>query len=210
MKRLAQPRTWPIEKKEKKYIAIPLGKKHTESISLVCALRDMLHLVKTRKEARNLIRENCVFIDNKAAKDEKIAVGLFDIVALPKIKKFYRLVLSNGKLQFEEIAETNKKICKIIGKKILKGGKIQLNLYDGKNFISDKKEIAVGDSVIVDIVQNKITGHLPLKKGATLLVISGKYASQQGKLLELEKNKAILQCENKKLEVPKKNLFVIG
>ena len=49
------------------------------------------------------------------------------------------MVLKNEKLNIEEIkeSEANTKVAKIIEKKMLKGKRIQINLSDGRNFLSN-------------------------------------------------------------------------
>ena len=71
-----------------------------------------------------------MLINNKAVKDEKIGITLFDTISIVPSKIYYRLELSEkGKFELKKINEdeANKKIAKIINKKILPGKKIQLN-----------------------------------------------------------------------------------
>ncbi|RLG17249.1 hypothetical protein DRN75_03925, partial [Nanoarchaeota archaeon] len=53
----------------------------------------------------------------------------------------YRVVLSNGKLDAVEIdkSECDKKFVKVIGKQVVKGGKVQYKLSSGRVLLSDKK-----------------------------------------------------------------------
>ena len=55
--------------------------------------------------------------------------------------------------------ESSLKLCKIKGKNLMKG-KINLNLHDGRNIITDNKEIKVGDSVLIELPAQKINQHL--------------------------------------------------
>jgi len=52
----------------------------------------------------------------------------------------------NKKLQLLKIEpeESNKKICKVIGKKVLKNKKVQLNLFDGRNILVKEDKFSVG------------------------------------------------------------------
>ena len=101
--------------------------------------------------------------------------------------------------------EASCKICKIIGKKILRGGKVQINLHDGKNFLYGEGK--VNDSVLVDLKKNKITKILPLKKGAFVFVISGKHTGEKGKVIEKTKDLIIIKNE-KEIKTTISNIFV--
>ena len=126
LKRLASPKWWPIERKIKKYITTPRGSHPRKlSIPLAILIRDILKLVETSIEARNVIKRGNILVDWKIRKDTHYAVGLFDVVEIPMLEKSWRAIPKNG-LTFIEIPkkENRLKICKIIDKKILKGNKI--------------------------------------------------------------------------------------
>jgi len=104
----------------------------------------------------------------------------------------------------------NFKISKIINKKILKGKKIQLNLGDGRNFLSDIK-CSVNDSVLIDLKKRKIEKCLPLKEKAEILVFAGKHSGKKGKInkMDLKKKTAELLFKDGKINVLIKQLIVI-
>lgn len=141
-----------------------------------------------------------------------------DVLSIPNLKKFYRVLASPKGLRLIEISEKDSKlkILKIKNKKLLKGGKTQLNFHDGKNLIVEKEVYKTGDSVLVELPSMRIVESLKLEKGITGMIIKGKNA---GKLAEvknivisrtLEPNKVVCECENKKLEVTIDHFFVIG
>jgi small subunit ribosomal protein S4e len=106
--------------------------------------------------------------------------------------------------------EMYKKPAKIIGKRIIKGGKSQINLYDGKNLImnsKDAKPISVGDTLIINLKENKIENHIKLEKGALVFVVGGKHQGEKGKIISID-GKIIVKNE-KEFEVAKQNIFVI-
>jgi len=210
LKRMAMPRSWPLPRKGSKYVTKPLpGKKIEYALPICIILRDILKIATTKKEVKKILLAKEVFVDNKIIKDILFPVGLFDIIALPKINKYYRMEFSRkGKLKIEEIKENEAytKPCKIIGKKILKKGKIQINLYDGKNFLYDKGK--VNDSVIIDLKQNKIVKHLPLKEGSFVYVIKGKYVGVKGKVVKKEENFVTIK-DSKQIKIAASNVFVI-
>jgi ribosomal protein S4E len=145
--------------------------------------------------------------------DERKNVLLLDTVALIPQKEFYRLSLSlNGKFKLEKIKEieANKKVSKIINKKILKKKKTQLNLGDGRNFLS---EVAckVGDSALINFKDKKVEKCVPLKEKSTVLVFAGKHSGKKGVIekFNLERKMATLKVEEGSINVLIKQLMAL-
>jgi small subunit ribosomal protein S4e len=211
LKRQKIPKNWPIPRKGTTYIVRPnfglrLG------VPLLIVLRDMLKIAKNRKEVKKAIHEKKILINGKIIRDEKEGIQLFDKIGLMPLKKYYKMNLSDkGKFTLNEIKEedANQKIAKIINKKILKGKKVQLNLSDGRNFLSDIK-CKVNDSVSIDLKNKKIKKCLPLEKNAKIVVIAGKHAGKRGNLIELkpERKMAELKINNKKMNILIKHIIV--
>lgn len=209
MKRIAMPKSWPIARKGAKYVAVGKGKKKELAMPLLLALRDVLKIVKTKAEAKKILAE--VFIDNKKAKSLKHAVGIFDVVEIPKIKKVFRMSISErGKLFMQEIKEqeAKEKTCKVIGKKMLRGKKLQINLHDGRNYIYEKG-IKVNDSVVIDLEKNKIKEILPLKKNAKIFFIAGKHQGSNGIILDIKGNEILIKIRDKETKTNAKNIIVL-
>lgn len=189
VKRTKMPKTWPIARKgkRKRFIAKP---EHAagKSITVLAILRDLLKIVNTRKEAKFIVNNGNVLINNKIRKNEKFPVFAFDTINLTKLNKYYRLEIVNKKYVLTEIdsKKAELKITKIIGKKVLSKEKIQLNLEDGTNLIYNK-EFKVGDSVLYNTKQDKVEKVLPLKLKSKIEIISGKHAGEKGEILSIEK-----------------------
>ena len=211
LKRQKMPKSWPIARKGTKYVVRPSFGLKT-GVPLLIVLRDMLKIAKNRKEVKIAIHEKKILINNKISKDEKESIQLFDKIGLISSKKYYKMNLSDkGKFILEDIKEedANQKIAKIINKKILKGKKVQLNLSDGRNFISDIK-CKVNDSVSIDFKNKKIKKCLPLEKNAKIVVVAGKHSGKRGSLIELkpERKMAELKINNKKMNILIKHIIV--
>ncbi len=205
---------WPIARKGTKYITIASHAKN-KSIPLVFILRDILKIAKTKKEANFFVLQGEVKVNNQIRRDVKFPVQVFDVVNLEKAKKNYRLEIVNKKFALKEISEkeAENKIVKIIGKTILQGKKIQMNLEDGQNFLY-KKDFKLGDSVLLNTKKQIVEKILPLKKGSKMEVISGKHAGEKGNLKEIinfERTKQyIIKLEDKEVGLPFKAILVIG
>ncbi len=210
LKRQKIPKNWPIRRKGTAYVVRPnfnIGK----GIPVLIVLRDILKIASKRKEVKKIIHAKHILLNNKPVKDEKNNVLLFDVINVVPAKKFYRMDLSDkGKFMIDEIneKEAEKKISKIINKKILKGKKIQLNLSDGRNFLSDMK-CDVNDSVLINILKNKIESIIPLKEKAEVVVFEGKHAGEKGVLSKIKNKTAQVKIGKNDIEILIKQLMAI-
>ncbi len=196
LKRLAAPAFWPIRRKEKVWVVKPSPGPHPSdrSIPLLVVVRDMLGLAKTGKEASVIISEGKIKIDGKIRRDRRFPVGLMDVVEIPALNKVYRVVPSTHRMfTFQPINDKEKtfKLCRIENKKTVKGGKIQLNLHDGRNLLLKPEETGgngykVLDVLKIDLSTNQILDHLKFEKGMYAVVIGGKNVGKHGILTEIE------------------------
>jgi small subunit ribosomal protein S4e len=205
---------WPIPRKGNKYVALSTHNKK-ESMPLVVIARDILKVVKNRKELKGIISERKVLVNHKIIKETNYPVGLFDIITFPDSNKNYKAVLSkNKKMDFKEVSqkESQTKVYRINGRVKLGKDKIQLNLIEGKNIIS-KEKVKTGDSVVLNLKDNKIIKIILLEKGRTVFVIKGKHMGVEGKITEIVerggKSIAKISYEDKKINVWIKNIIVM-
>jgi small subunit ribosomal protein S4e len=209
LKRQKVPKSWPIARKGNTYVV----KAKSKGIPLLIALRDILNLAQNKKEVKQAIHKKDILISGKIARDEKNSIELFDILTIIPSKENYQLNLSNfGKYIFNKIEEKNTKIkiAKIIGKKSLKSKKTQLNLLDGRNYLSEN-ECKVNDSVIIDLTKNKISKILILKEKANILAIGGKHAGITGKIEKIIPQLKMVEINDgkKKFRILIKQLMVV-
>lgn len=212
LKRQEVPKNWPIYRKGTKYVVRP-DINPEAGIPLLVILRDVLKIVQSRKEARRAIFLKQILVNSKIPKDEKNPVLLFDTISLVPAKKSYRMDLSEkGKFKLREIneSEANRKPVKVVGKKILKGKITQLNLQDGRNFLSDIK-CGINDSVLISFKEKKIEKCLPLKENSRAIVFDGKHSGKSGHIKTVDLHKKIVELEtnnNEKINVLLKQIIV--
>jgi small subunit ribosomal protein S4e len=205
------PKKWPIERKGTTYIVKPkFGTK--EGVPVLIILREMTKLAQNRREVKRIIHARQILVNEKAVKDEKSNVLFLDTINIIPLKKCYRLELSeSGKFYLNEIkeSEASKKIAKVINKKLLKGKKLQLNLSDGRNFLSDLK-CKTNDSVLINLKTGKIEKCIPLKEKAEVIVFSGKHVGDKGQIisLDLEDKTAKIKSNEKEVNVLINQLLV--
>ncbi|MBS3138081.1 30S ribosomal protein S4e [Candidatus Woesearchaeota archaeon] len=212
LKSLCAPRTWHIQRKERRYIAKPSRGTHGQDLSmpLVVVLRDVLGMSRTRFELKKAMRQKEVLIDGKKMLDERFPVGLFDVLSVGA--QHYRMIInSKGRVIPLPISqsEAGMKICKVKSKQLVKNGKTQITFHDGKTMITDTK-MRVGDSVVLQLPQRTISKVLAPTEGSQIYLMKGKHSGTVGKLIELKKESAVYSVGEKQDTTPKKYLVVVG
>jgi small subunit ribosomal protein S4e len=118
---------------------------------------------------------------------------------------------TKGKLIIIEISENEAKLkpCKIRGKSQLKG-KIQLNLFDGRNVPIEKGDFKVGDTVLIEVPSQKIKDTIKLEKGNLIYLTGGKRVGDIGTVEDIKRNKIMFKIGNESVETSKEYAFAIG
>ena len=215
IKRLAAPKTWQIRRKGMNFITKPAPGPHSidTGMPLSILLKEVLNYANTTKEVKKILNTNEIKIDGKARKDFRFPVGIFDIIEFTNINECFRVVLNRkGKIDLLKInkEESLLKPCKIIGKTIVRG-KMQLNLFDGKNILADKNLYKVGDTLLLSLPGQKISKHLKLDKKSAIFLTGGKHIGEIGNVEDIVENKVIYKNNKGDLiETSKKYAFVIG
>ncbi|MHC1605364.1 MAG: 30S ribosomal protein S4e [Candidatus Methanofastidiosia archaeon] len=189
LKRTCAPRQWKIHRKERIWTIKNIPGPHSSELSvpITFILRDYLGYAKNVREVKKILNDGLVVINGKTRKDYRYPVGLMDIVEIPRMEEYYRVVPNyKGNLILHPISKEEKdiKLCKIRDVTTITSGKYQLSFHDGNNMISDKK-FNTYESVLLDLSTNKIVEEIPLKKGNLVLIISGKNVSRIGKIVEV-------------------------
>ena len=207
LKRLNAPDSWHIAKKTTKFITKTApGPHNANAMPITVWLRDHMGLARNLKEVKQILHQNDVIINGRHCRDAKMGIGIFDIISLPKINKFYRILRDkNGRhVSIEIDAEAAKtRLCKVKNKTIVAGGKVQLNMRDGANLLADNTYKA-GDSIVLSLESEtrfKIVDHFPFAVGNMAMVIGGRHSGKVARIIDIVKipgsvpNKIILEDE---------------
>jgi small subunit ribosomal protein S4e len=213
LKTLTVPRTWPIKRKSNKFVVRPNpGKPFNLSIPLALVFKNMLKYCKTTKEVKNILHDKEVFVDSIRRVNHKYLLGFMDILSIPLADEYYRMILSkNKRLKLMKISkeESKIKLSKIIGKTVLKKGKLQLNLFDGRNILVKEDKYKIGDSLLIEL-PNKIKDSFKLEKGAYAFLVGGNNAGEHGKIDKISNRIVTIKSKEMKFETSKEFVFVIG
>ncbi|MDY0266098.1 MAG: 30S ribosomal protein S4e [Methanimicrococcus sp.] len=219
-KRMSMPTSWKVPKKTNKWITATSPGPHNKqsSLPLGVILRDMLKIVENAKEAKKVMLEKKVFVDGIARKDLKFPVGLFDVVSIPVNGQYYRMLQdSKGRLYLSPIDEerAKSKVCKILNKTTVKGGKTQLNLHDGTNILASE-DYKTKDTIVLSLPDKQILQKVEYKVGNLAIIIGGRHSGTVGTLKEIKiirsskNNVVMISGTDSDIETIENYVFVIG
>src|SRR5215471_11259076 len=198
LKREQSPAFWPIKRKQMTWAPRTRPGPHPreKSLPLVTIVREILGFAKTAREAIHIINSGKVKVDGVIRKDHRFPVGLMDILQIQGADNTFRILPEpNHGLTPKPIdqKEAGFKLCKIVGKRTVDGGKTQLNLHDGRNLILQLKEprqktdgeFVVGGAVQLGVPEQKIMRSVAFQPGALGLVIDGRNQGLSGKITSI-------------------------
>jgi small subunit ribosomal protein S4e len=184
-KRLSAPTTWPVERKTETFTVKAAPGPHGETgVPLLILLRDVLEYVDSRKEARYALDRGQVRINGDPVRDERQAVGIFDVVTFDERGEHYRVFPGQGgRLALTPLdeADAESRLGKVTGKRQVAGGDTQLTLHDGATIHADR-EIGVGDSIILDVETEEIVARFPYEEGSLVTAVDGGHSGEIGTL----------------------------
>lgn len=204
LKRYKAPGYWPISKKAFVWAPRPSPGPHPISncIPLLLLIRDILGYAHTSREAKLIISRGAVKVDGRIRRDEGYPVGLMDVVEIPEVGLRLRIVPAPKDLlvpvEIDE-SEASFKLCKVINKRTLKGGNIQLNLHDGRNVllrVSDPRNpvedgYSSRDVVKLSIPDQSILDHFKFEIGSFAIITDGKNVGAMGRIASIEPGTAL-------------------
>jgi len=228
-KRLAAPLSYPVSRKPYKYTfhgdAGAHGIKDTTAIPLGLILREMLNIAKTNRELKYILNKRQVFVDGKPKISPRWMVGPNDVLSLPSIDAYYRLIPWVGRRKIKIVPIDKKdstwKLCVIKNKKVLRGGDLQLNLDDGRNILikKDDKDFNTYNTkgtLKVELPTQKILDYYPFELNSPVLIARGTNTGLSGKLQYIEKrigknrSIAIVEAGDEKIITAMENVIIIG
>ena len=193
LKRGAAPRSWTVPRKGTKWIKRPAPGPHaqTESVPILLVVRDIRKVASSAREVRILLRQGSVQVDGKVVKDPSRGVGLMDTVSFgaPLNEHFRMLKDRRGKLILTSIAsnEAGTKLGRVRFKHTVRGGKVEVTLHDGRNLlVPANTTYRVGDSLKIQLPDQKVVSHLPLAPGHLAFVAGGSHVGEVARVDRVE------------------------
>lgn len=209
--RVASSKFLPIPRKGTKYLVVPSHNSQT-GIPLVIVMRDVLKLVKSKKELKKILLEKKIKVNEREVKEVNQTLLLFDTIKIDCMDLSYRVTYSeNKKITLEKIdkKESNFKIVKVTNKKILKNNKQQINFNDGRNILSNEK-VNTGDSIRINLTENKIEKILSIKEKSKSMVIKGKHIGKTGEISKIEGQEITIKTKDGEIKTNEKEIIVLN
>jgi small subunit ribosomal protein S4e len=202
LKRKPAPRFWPIHRKEFQWAVKPSPGPHSleKCLPLSLILRDVLGAAETRKEAKKIISQGKVYVDGKVRRKDKFPIGLMDVISIPDVNGFYRVMPSHKGLFLNPISkdEASFTLFRVEGRTIVKNGASQIALHDGSNMLvkvedpeSPQKAVyETFDTLKLGLPEKQVLDQLKTKRGNLAIITGGKNIGKQGRIVEIEKTEA--------------------
>ena len=202
LKRIAAPKLFPTPRKiKRRFVIKPMPGPHPAEryIPLGIIIRDILGYARTLREIRKIVHAGYVKVDGKVIRDYKFPVGIMDVIELTLTEEIYRILPFKRRLVLHKITpeEAKFKIARIIGKRYVKNGNIQLNLEGGRNILfkvnndEERRKILqtyfVGDSLMISIPEQKILKHFKLAENKYAIIVAGRHMGVHGTIKEINK-----------------------
>jgi small subunit ribosomal protein S4e len=202
LKRKPAPRFWPVHRKEAVWIVRPSSGPHSleKCLPLSVVLRDILEVAETRKEAKKPITQGKVYVDGKVRRKDDFPVGLMDVISMPEINVFYRVMPSHKGLFLNPISkeEASFKLCRVEDRTIVKNGNSQIALHDGTTILvkaenpepQSEVDYETFATLKLGLPEKQVLDQIKTKKGNIAVITGGKNIGKQGKIVEIEKTEA--------------------
>lgn len=202
LKRKPAPRFWPIHRKEFQWIVRPSPGPHSleKCLPLSLVLRDIIGVAETRKEAKIIVSQGKVYVDEKVRRKDSFPVGLMDVISMPDMNKFYRVMPSHKGLALTPISkeEASFKLLRVEDQTTAKNGTAQFAFHDGSNMRVKAENpknppsvsFATFDILKMSLPDKRMIARLKTKEGNFAIITGGKNIGKQGKIVEIEKTEA--------------------
>jgi len=213
LKAYAAPKSWIILRKVNKWITRPAPGAHEKQKAFpIGLLIKQLGFARTAREVKKILNDKNVSVDGKVIMDRHFSVGFMDAIQIKPSTLLRGKYDEKGRLVFVPMPkdESTKKVCKVIGKRTIAGGKLQLNLFDGRNVLVDKSDVAIGDSLVLELPSQKVIEHLPLGKGAVAFLLAGRHTGVIGTVESIDGDKIKCSKGKEQFETLKRFAFVLG
>lgn len=214
IKRMAVPKTWPIERKKLTFVTRPFPTISSDiGLPIGYVFRDLLKVASNMKEVKTILNNNYIFINGVHVKKIKHVLGFMDVLTIKDTNEHYRLLFNKmGKLHLQRIEENESKLRpnRIIKKTLLPKGKLQLNFMNGYNIIVDRKDLKVGDVLLLEMPSKKINEVLRLEKNSPVFLFAGNHIGKVGSVVDFDTKEVVVKVGKDQIRTKRAYAFVIG
>lgn len=200
MKRMAAPSGWMLDKLTGVWAPKPSAGPHKqrECLPLCILLRNRLKYALTFTEAKQILVQRLIKVDNAIRTDHTYPAGLMDVVSIEKTKENFRLLYdTKGRFVLHKITaeEAKYKLLKVL--KVEKGlrGVTHCVTHDGRTVRFPHPEVRANDTVKFNLLTGQIDeetpdqpNHVKFDSGNICMIIGGNNIGRVGILNHREKH----------------------
>jgi small subunit ribosomal protein S4e len=177
-------------------------------------LRDVLGLAHSKREAKRMVSTRQVLVDGRIETDVGRGVGIMDVLTVGD--DHYRCLLDeNGKLRYRSIPakDSSSKLCRVMGKTTIRGGKTQVHLHDGRNITLDEaNKYNSGDTLVVSLPDQEVSGHHAFSEGVLAYLTGGSHIGSTAKVVskDVKRSSKANEVQFEEFGTVADYVFVIG
>ncbi|NJL44224.1 MAG: hypothetical protein HC945_02850 [Nitrosarchaeum sp.] len=213
---MAAPKSWPIRRKDEVFVTARsrTGHKMAMSMPLSMIFKDLLGLARTNREVRMVLQGKKVLVDGARRYRLNASAGFMDVISFLDVASAYRVFMDRqGRLFTYEIPqkEASLKLCKVSVKHSLGKSKEQIGFTDGRTVVvKDSSEFKIGDGVLMDLEKKEIREHIPLDRGALVMLTGGSHKGHLAQVSAIEGRIIHCQAEGVEFTTRRRYAFVLG
>jgi small subunit ribosomal protein S4e len=221
LKRLFAPQDWMLSKLTGVFAPRPRAGAHKarECMPLLIILRNRLKYALNGREAQMILRQKLVKVDGRSRVDPKYPVGFQDVVEIPRTKEQFRALYDvKGRFTLVKVqdAEAKIKLCKVTNVHTTTGRVPIVTTHDGRRLRYASPKILIGDTLVVNIEDQKVQEVIKMRIGKQAIVTGGANRGRIGTILSLERHPGafdlahLRDASGTEFVTRKSNIFVIG
>jgi len=195
LKRITAPKSWMLDKLGGTWAHRPSQGPHKrrESIPLTVIVQNRLKYALNGREARMVLndKEGNVFVDGKVRRDVKFPAGFMDVLTIKKTGENFRILYDiKGKFVMRSIKsdEAKFKLCKVKRKEMGPNRIPYVVTHDGRTIRFPHPDIAVHDTLKVDVETGKILDVIKFETSNLVMVTSGNNIGRVGVLTSRDRH----------------------
>jgi small subunit ribosomal protein S4e len=200
LKRISAPKSWMLDKLGGTWAPRPSQGPHKlrESIPLAVIIQHRLKYALTGREVKAVLKdkEGNIFVDGKVRRDDKFPAGFMDVLSIKKTGENFRVLYdTQGKFVLRSIKsdEAKFKLCKVKRKEMGPNRIPYVVTHDGRTIRFPHPDIAVHDTLKIDIETGKVLDILKFETGNLVITTQGNNIGMQSEFDAKEQEK-LLQC----------------
>jgi small subunit ribosomal protein S4e len=165
--------------------------KARECLPLIVMMRNRLKYALTFKEAKDIMIQRLIKVDNKVRTDHTFPAGFQDVVTIDKTKENFRILLdTKGRFVVHKVtpAEATYKLCRV--QEVCKGpkGVGVVRTHDGRTVRFPHPDIKRHDTIRLDLQTGKILDHAKYEQGNVCMLLGGNNMGRVGVITKKEKH----------------------